>query len=79
LTLAVLPVKKGVSKVEYIRKFLAFIDDAKVNIEVLCLDRDFYSKGVFSFLQDEDIPHIVPVRKHGQRYTGDNIRISILI
>jgi len=66
LTLAVLPVKKGVSKVEYIRKFLAFIDDAKVNIEVLCLDRGFYSNNVFSFLQEENIPHIVPVRKYGQ-------------
>ena len=51
LTLAVLPVKKGVSKVEYIRKFLGFIDDAKVNIEVLCLDRGFYSNDVLSFLQ----------------------------
>jgi putative transposase len=66
LTLAVLPVKKGVSKVEYIRKFLAFIDDAKVNIEVLRLDRGFYSNDVFSFLQNESIPHIVPVRKHGK-------------
>jgi putative transposase len=64
LTLAVLPVKKGVSKVEYIRKFLAFISDAKVNIEVLCLDRGFYSHYVFSFLQNENIPHIVPVIKH---------------
>ena len=66
LTLAVLPVKKGVSKVEYIRRFLDFIDDAKVNIEILCLDRGFYSNDVFSFLQKENIPHIVPVRKHGQ-------------
>jgi putative transposase len=66
LTLAVLPVKMGVSKVEYIRKFLAFINDAKVNIEVLCLDRGFYSNDVFSVLQEENIPHIVPVRKHGQ-------------
>jgi len=66
LTLAVFPVKKGVSKVEYIRKFLAFIDDAKVTIEVLCLDRGFYSNDVFSFLQKENIPHIVPVRKHGE-------------
>jgi putative transposase len=65
LTLAVFPVKTGVSKVEYIRKFLAFINDVKVNIEVLCLDRGFYSKEVFSFLQEENIPHIVPVRKHG--------------
>jgi putative transposase len=66
LTLVVLPVKKGVSKVEYIRKFLTFINDANVNIEVLCLDRGFYSNDVFSFLQKENIPHIVPVRKHGK-------------
>jgi putative transposase len=66
LTFAVFPVKKGVSKFEYIWKFLAFIDDAKVNIEILCLDRGFYSNDVFSFLQKENIPHIVPVRKHGQ-------------
>jgi len=65
-TLAVFPVKKGVSKVEYIRKFLAIINDAKVNIEILCLDRGFYSNDVFSFLQKENIPHIVPVRKYGQ-------------
>ncbi len=65
-TLAVFPVKKGVSKVEYIRKFLAIIHNAKVNTQVLCLDRGFYSKDVFSFLQKEKIPHIVPVRKHGE-------------
>jgi putative transposase len=66
LTLGVFPVKTGVSKVEYIRKFLDIINDAKVNIEVLCLDRGFYSKDVFSFLKNEKIPHIVPVRKHGK-------------
>jgi putative transposase len=65
LTLAVFPKKKGVSKVEYIRKFLAIINDANVNIEVLCLDRGFYSNDVLSFLQTENIPHIVPARKHG--------------
>jgi putative transposase len=66
LTLAVFPVKKGVSKVGYIRKFLAILNDLSVNIAVLCLDRGFYSKEVFSFLQKENIPHIVPVRKHGK-------------
>lgn len=66
LTLAVLPAKKGVSKVEYIRKFQAIINDANVNIEVLCLDRGVYSNDVFSFLQKGNIPHIVPLRKHGQ-------------
>ena len=66
LTLAVFPVKKGVSKVEYIRKFLSVLRDLNVNIAVLCLDRGFYSNDVFSFLQNENVPHIVPVRKHGK-------------
>jgi len=66
LTLAVFPVKKGVSKVEFIRKFLAILDDLNVNIAVLCLDRGFYSNDVFSFLQKENIPFIVPVRKNGK-------------
>jgi hypothetical protein len=60
LTLAVFPAKKGVSKVEYIRKFLAILNDLNVNIAVLCLDRGFYSNNVFLFLQSENIPHIVP-------------------
>ncbi|NMC35274.1 MAG: hypothetical protein GYA36_22875 [Veillonellaceae bacterium] len=66
MTLAVFPVKIGVSKVEYIRKFLDIINDAKVNITVLCPDRGFYSKEAFSFLQNENVPHIVPVRKQGK-------------
>jgi putative transposase len=33
---------------------------------VLCLDRGFYSNEIFSFLQDEKIPDIVPVRKRGK-------------
>ena len=66
LTLVVFPVKKDVSTVEYIRKFLAIIHDLDVNIAVLCLDRGFYSNDVFSFLQSENIPHIVPVRKYGK-------------
>ena len=66
LTLGVFPVKNGVSKVEYIRKFLTIINDLEVNIAVLCLDRGFYSIDVFSFLQTEKIPHIVPVRKYGK-------------
>jgi len=55
-----------VSKVEYIQKFLAIINDLDVSIDILCLDRGFYSKDVFSFLQTEKIPHIVPVRKYGK-------------
>jgi len=66
LTLAVFPVKMGVSKVEYIWKFLDFINDAKVNIEILCLDLCFHTKEVFSVLQEENVPHIVQVRTHSK-------------
>jgi putative transposase len=66
LTLAVFPTKNGVSKVEYIRRFLKIIADLKVKITVLCLDRGFYSKDIFAVLQMENVPHIVPVRKHGE-------------
>jgi len=65
LTLAVFPTKKGVSKVEYLRRFLKIIVDLNVKITVLCLDRGFYSKEVFGFLQNGDVPHIVPVKKQG--------------
>ena len=50
LTLAVFPTKKGVPNVEYLRRFLKIIADMKVKITVLCLDRGFYSKDVFTFL-----------------------------
>ena len=78
LTLAVFPTKKGVSKVEYLRRFLKIITCLKVKITVLCLDRGFYSKDVFAFLQNENVPHIVPVRKHGEELkkilTGNHSR-----
>ena len=66
LTLAVFPVKKGIKMVEYVRKCVETIRQMNVNVEVLCLDRGFYSKKVFAFLQDEEIPHIVPVNKHSE-------------
>ncbi|MDE4907283.1 ISH3 family transposase [Methanogenium marinum] len=64
LTLAVFLVRKGVKMVEYVRKCVETIHNLNVNVEVLCLDRGFYSKNMFTFLQDEVIPHIVPVKKH---------------
>jgi len=63
LTVAVFPVKKGVRMAEYVRKCIETIRHLDVNVEVLCLDRGFYSKEVFAFLQGEGIPHILPVKK----------------
>jgi len=66
LTLAVLPVKRGIPKTEYLKTFLAIIHDLNLHIRVLCLDRGFYSHHVFAFLQSENVPHIVPVRNYGK-------------
>jgi putative transposase len=66
LTLAVFPVKLGVQKTEYLKQFLAIIQDLNLHITILCLDRGFYSHDVFAFLQNENVPHIVPVRNYGK-------------
>jgi len=52
----------GVLKIDYIQKFLGTIKDFDVKIAVLCFDRGFYSKDVFSSLQKENVPLICPVR-----------------
>jgi putative transposase len=67
LTLAVFPVRQGVSKVGYIARCLDVISELGVQIEVLCLDREFYAKKVISFLQEASIPFIMPVRRHSNR------------
>jgi putative transposase len=80
LTLAVFPVKCGVQKTEYLQKVLAIIRDLNLHITVLCLDRGFYSRDVFAFLQSENVPHIVPVRNYGKELgrvlTGNRARFA---
>ena len=67
VTISVLPVKKGKSKTDYLKYFIDQIKQIKLKINVLCLDREFYSRDVFSFLQENDVPHIVPVVKMGKK------------
>lgn len=49
-TLAVFPVQQGFSKVFYLAQCLDVIKKLGIQIEALCLDREFYTKKVFSFL-----------------------------
>lgn len=67
MTLAVYPVRQGSSKVGYIARCLDRIAELGLKIEVLCLDREFYTRKVFGFLTQVQVPFIVPVRKHGNR------------
>jgi putative transposase len=64
LTLAVFPVRQGLSKVHYLAQCLDVISGLNLQIQVLCLDREFYAKKVISFLQGAQVPFIMPVRRH---------------
>lgn len=66
-TISVLPVEKNKTKVEYLSHFISLIKKLNFNIKILCLDREFYSIDVFKFLQSNQVPHIVPVVKKGER------------
>jgi len=67
MTLAAYPVHQGISKVGYIARCLDRIAELGLEIEALCLDREFYTKKVFGFLTRLQVPFIVPVRRHGKR------------
>jgi putative transposase len=66
-TVSVLPVEKNKAVVEYLSYFICLIKRLNLKIKVLCLDRGFYSIEVFEFLQNNKIPHIVPVIKRGEQ------------
>jgi putative transposase len=66
-TISVLPVEKHKTMVEYLTYFLNLIKRLNLEIKVLCLDRGFYSIDVFEFLQNNNVPHIVPVIKRGKQ------------
>ena len=53
--------------VEYLSYFVDLIKRLNFKIKVLCLDRGFYSTDVFEFLQNNNVPHIVPVVKKGKK------------
>ena len=53
--------------VEYLSYFIDLINKLNFKIKVLCLDREFYSIDVFEFLQNNGVPHIVPVVKKGEQ------------
>jgi len=66
-TLAVFPIRQGQSKVHYLAQCLDVIKNLGLQIEVLCLDREFYLKKVFLFLEECSTPFIIPVRRHSKQ------------
>jgi len=63
VTLAIFPLKQGVTPVEMVQMCVKTLQDNAFSIEMLCLDRGFYAADVFQYLQVENIPHIVPAKR----------------
>jgi putative transposase len=83
MTLAVYPLREGMSKIAYLTRCLDQIAACGFGIEVLCLDREFYAKKVISFLKSRAIPFIVPVKCQGNQMKdlldGRKSRIAMYI
>ncbi|WP_338095738.1 hypothetical protein [Methanorbis rubei] len=67
VTFAVFPVKVGEKTVDLVKKCIQVLREHFLKVEVLCLDRGFYAVDVFSYLQSEQIPYIVPVKKQSKQ------------
>lgn len=64
LTMCILPVKKKKTRLNYIKRMLQMIEELGFTIEVLLLDRGFYSSKLFKYLMDVGISFIMPVKNH---------------
>lgn len=67
ITLFAIPWQKGMTNISAIQDCIDLIDSLNLKIRCLCIDREFYAAEIFSYLQQEGIAHIVPVREHGDQ------------
>ena len=66
-TLALTWVRRHESTVTVLRRLLARIGEIGLKIKYLLLDRGFFSVAVMEFLQQENLPFVMPVRLSGRR------------
>jgi putative transposase len=65
LTLFAIPWHNGMSNVTAIKQCIDVIFNLNLKIHCICLDREFYTAEIIKPLQSEGIPHLIPVKKHG--------------
>lgn len=64
LTLQVIPLFRDFANLDGIKVCINLIHDSGFKIKSLMLDREFYSAEIFNYLQESEIPHIMPVKKN---------------
>jgi putative transposase len=66
-TLAVIPWTKGMKNLNGIQQCVDIIHNFGLKIKSLCLDREFYAADIFRYLQNQKIPHLVPVKVNSDK------------
>ncbi|MFH0968636.1 MAG: hypothetical protein V1862_13220 [Methanobacteriota archaeon] len=66
VTLAVFPVQNSIKKMSYIQQIIEIIRSEGYGIKILLLDRGFFSRDIYHYLQNEEIPHIMPAKAQGK-------------
>jgi len=66
VTLAVFPVLNSIDKLSYIQQMIEIIRSEGYGIEILLLDRGFFSAAIYHYLQNEKIPYIMPAKAQGK-------------
>lgn len=67
ITLAVLPMRKGVELIDYVKALLSIVERLGIRYDVLLLDRGYYSVPVCNYCKDNHIPLIMPVKKTSKK------------
>lgn len=70
ITLAVLPMRKKVDLIEYVKRLLSIVGKLGITYDVLLLDRGYYSVPVFRYCKENKIPLIMPVKKSSKKIKG---------
>ncbi|MBN1389972.1 MAG: hypothetical protein JXA22_04955 [Candidatus Thermoplasmatota archaeon] len=70
ITLAVLPMKKKVELIEYVKELLSIVERLDIRYDVLLLDRGYYSVPVSRYCKQNNIPLIMPVKKSSKKIKG---------
>jgi len=66
LTLLAIPWKKGMKMIDGVKECIERIRVLDLGVKCLCMDRGFYSVDTFQYLQQNNVPYIVPVKEMGE-------------
>jgi hypothetical protein len=56
-------VKKGMKAGDFVEKMIEFLKSLGFVIDLVAMDKEYYQKRVFKYLEEEDIIYIVPVKE----------------